>query len=239
LTSKADNIQRSRAGRFRLQNTIRSTPLTATPITPLIIHAQQLGKRFNREWIFRGLSLPFESDKTYAIVGPNGSGKSTLLQILWGQMPPSSGTVTYKKNGKDIESDAVYQYVSIATPYMDLVDEFRLSEQFRFHFTLRKSRNGLSVEQLLKEISMADIGHKYIGNLSSGMKQRVKLALALFTEADAIFLDEPGTNLDEKAFGWYVRQLSKIPSQCLVFIASNQSREYPSDAVIVDITSFK
>jgi ABC-type multidrug transport system ATPase subunit len=71
------------------------------------------------------------------------------------------------------------------------------------------------------------------------MKQRVKLGLALLTQADAIFLDEPGTNLDEKAFSWYLDRLKKLPSDVLVLIASNQAREYPSDAIRLDLTTFK
>ena len=198
-----------------------------------------LGKRFNREWVFRNLSLTFSSGNTYAIVGPNGSGKSTLMQILWGQMPPSSGNITYANGKKELEIDAVYKHVSIAAPYMDLIDEFTLAEQLRFHFKLRQSRFNLSPDQMLGELKLEDFGEKYIGNFSSGMKQRVKLGLAMLTLSDAVFLDEPGTNLDEKAFAWYMALLSRLPENTLLFIASNQAREYPADAIKVDLASFK
>lgn len=198
-----------------------------------------LCKRFNRDWIFRNLTNSFHSGTTYAIVGPNGSGKSTLMQILWGQMPPSSGSVTYTHGNTDIESDTVYKHVSIAAPYMDLIDEFTLAEQLRFHFKLRQSRFNLSPGQMLGELNLEGSGEKYIGNFSSGMKQRVKLGLALLTHADAVFLDEPGTNLDEKNFAWYLELLSRLPKDTLLFIASNQSREYPADALKVDLASLK
>jgi ABC-type multidrug transport system ATPase subunit len=209
------------------------------PISQFAITVDQLSKRFNREWIFKDLCFAFEGGGMYAVVGPNGSGKSTLMQILWGQMLPSSGSVAYSKNGVIIEMESAFKHVTIATPYMDLIDEFTLLEQLRFHFRLRKSRNGLSVDQLLREISMNNNKNKYIGNFSSGMKQRVKLALALFTETDVIFLDEPGTNLDEKAFSWYLRSLEQMAEGRLVFIASNQAKEYPSNAIKVDIMTLK
>lgn len=203
------------------------------------VTANLLGKRFNREWIFRKLSLRFLPGNTYAVIGPNGSGKSTLMQVLWGQMPPSSGRVSYSIGTKEIDAESVYRHVSIAAPYMDLVDEFTLAEQLRFHFKLRRSRFNLKPEQMPAELNLEDFGDKYIGNFSSGMKQRVKLGLAMLTQADALFLDEPGTNLDEKAFRWYLALLSRMPTDTLIFIASNQEREYPADAIKVDLSAFK
>ncbi len=203
------------------------------------IVTQDLGKRFNREWIFRNLSFTFQSGTTYAIIGPNGSGKSTLMQILWGQMPPSTGDIQYYADHTRIDPTYWYRHVALAAPYMDLIDEFTLTEQLHFHFQLRQSRDNMDVPHLLEVLGLEKASKKYIGNFSSGMKQRVKLGLALLTQADAIFLDEPGTNLDEKAFAWYMDLLKNVPSNVLILIASNQSREYPPDAVRLDLTTLK
>lgn len=161
------------------------------------------------------------------------------MQILWGQMPPSTGSIAYSNTKGEIEVDTVYKHVSVATPYMDLIDEFTLSEQLRFHYKLRRSRFDLSPRQVLAELDLENYGNQYIGNFSSGMKQRVKLGLAMMTLSDAVFLDEPGTNLDERAFGWYRDMLARMPSDTLVFIASNQAREYPEDAIRIDLTTVK
>lgn len=203
------------------------------------ISIDSLGKRFNREWIFRNLSVTFEPGKTYAITGPNGSGKSTLLQILWGQVPQTSGTISYSKDGKPIEQENVYRHIAIATPYMDLIDEFTLEEQIRFHFNLKAADRNLSVNEILGAISLQHARDKFIGNFSSGMKQRVKLGLAFFTQADVLFLDEPGTNLDGNAFTWYTEILAKLPPQRLIIIASNQPSEYPDDSIKIDLMGFK
>lgn len=203
------------------------------------ITVDSLSKRFNREWIFRNLSFTFESGNTYAITGPNGSGKSTLLQIVWGQMPQTAGTLRYYINQQPLEIDSVFHHVAIATPYMDLIDELTLAEQLRFHFKMKKSRDNLSIEALMKIMYLYDARDKYIANFSSGMRQRLKLALAFFTDAHAVFLDEPGTNLDNTAFEWYRERLNNLPKECLVMIASNQPAEYPQDAVKLDIMSYK
>src|SRR5690606_7329096 len=111
-----------------------STP-SSSPSFILTCHG--LGKRFNREWIFRRLDFTFQSGNVYAITGPNGSGKSTLLQILWGQSPPTAGTLSYQKDNTVIPVEDVYDHIPIATPYMDLIDEFTLQEQLEFHFKMK------------------------------------------------------------------------------------------------------
>jgi ABC-type multidrug transport system ATPase subunit len=71
------------------------------------------------------------------------------------------------------------------------------------------------------------------------MKQRVKLAMAFHVQADILFLDEPGTNLDSQSLAWYTDQLRNVPPTTIVFIASNQPQEYPSNAQKIDILRFK
>ena len=206
---------------------------------PLTLDVNQLGKRYNREWIFKNLTHTFQPGKTYAITGPNGSGKSTLMQVLWGQLPQSSGTITYSVGGKNIPVEDIFTHVVVAAPYMDLIEELTLEEQLHFHFKMRKPRPGYSIESILENLYMTDSKDKQIANFSSGMKQRVKLGLAFFTDSKIIFLDEPGTNLDEQAFAWYIENLNKVAVDTLVFIASNQKSEYPANAEVIAVSRFK
>jgi ABC-type multidrug transport system ATPase subunit len=203
------------------------------------IQVTNLSKRFNREWIFKNLNYSFKPGKTYAITGPNGSGKSTLLQILWGQLPQTSGSIAYTSSNQTIALEEIFSHVSIATPYMDLIEEFTLEEQLRFHFRMRTMRTGFTLESILEKLYLTHAKDKSISNFSSGMKQRLKLGLAFYTEARVIFLDEPSTNLDDQAFTWYQDNLKQLPKDQLVFIASNQRNEYPDDAEVVDLMDFK
>lgn len=206
----------------------------------LDITVKGLGKRFNREWIFRNLNYTFKPSQIYAITGPNGSGKSTLLQVLWGQLPPSTGALKYTTNSNsEIPIDEIFKHLTIATPYLDLIEEFTLSEHLRFHFKLKSSRAGMNEQEMLEKMKLTSARDKHIANFSSGMKQRVKLGLAFFTQAELIFLDEPTTNLDQEATAWYHEQLRDLPSECTIFIASNQPSEYPPDAQEINILDFK
>ena len=205
----------------------------------LVITVSGLSKRFNREWIFRNLDYTFQPANVYAVTGPNGSGKSTLLQVLWGQLPQSKGELKYSQDNKEIPVDEIYNHLTLATPYLDLIEEFTLSEHLRFHFKLRPSRNQMGEEEIVDRLKLRHAKDKPIANFSSGMKQRLKLGLAFFTQADLIFLDEPTTNLDQEATAWYHEQLQNLPPHCTIFIASNQQSEYPSDAHLINILNYK
>lgn len=202
------------------------------------IETDQLGKRFNRQWIFRDLSLAFESGKVYAITGPNGSGKSTLLQILWGQLPATTGKVRYINNEKPVGVEDVFQHISIAAPYMDLIDEFSLEEMVTFHFKFKRPVSGATTADVIGQMELGHAMGKKVGQFSSGMKQRLKLGLAFCSETSLLFLDEPSTNLDEESIAWYHRQLPKTKER-VVLIASNQADEYPPHAIKIPIHTFK
>ncbi len=202
------------------------------------IEAKDLSKRFNREWIFKSLDFQFTENR-YAIVGPNGSGKSTLLQILWGQMLPSRGEIVYSQHGKTIPADEIFNHVAIATPYLELIDEFTLTEMVDFHFRFKKPRQKKNTKELLELFELSHAHDKTIANFSSGMRQRLKLGLAFNSQVDILFLDEPTTNLDKKAIAWYQQQLAALPAETMAIIASNQEHEYPATATKLDILSYK
>jgi ABC-type multidrug transport system ATPase subunit len=203
------------------------------------IVANQLAKRFDREWIFRNFSHEFNPTTTYALVGPNGSGKSTLMQLLWGQMVPTTGSLEFLIDEKKIDITEVYKHISIATPYMDLIDDFTAEEIVKFHFRFKSSRQPLSSLEILDWMRLAHAKNKIIRDFSSGMRQRLKLGLAFMTLSQAVFLDEPTTNLDKEAIKWYWENLQQLPNDCLVLIASNQEEEYPSTAQKIDILQYK
>jgi len=205
----------------------------------MTIEAENLGKRFNREWIFKDLTFSFQTGNTYAVTGPNGSGKSTLMQVLWGQMPSSAGRLCYKNQNQTIPVEEIFPHLSIATPYMDLIDEFTLSEMLHFHFKFKSVRQGKSMDELMEMMELPASKDKLISNFSSGMRQRLKLALAFYSDTSLLFLDEPTTNLDRKSIDWYTKNLHALPGDILVFIASNQEHEYPATAKKIDILDFK
>ncbi|MES2387307.1 MAG: ATP-binding cassette domain-containing protein, partial [Bacteroidota bacterium] len=141
-----------------------------------------LSKRFASEWIIRDFSLELRPGSPVALTGPNGSGKSTLLQMAAGYMPPTTGTVTYHMAGKPVSPDDVFKYIGIAAPYMELIEEFTLPELINFHNTFKPLAPELNAKAFAERLQIGFFPGKPVKNYSSGMKQRVKLGLALFSD---------------------------------------------------------
>lgn len=189
------------------------------------IVAENLGKRFNFNWIFRNLNFTFQSGNAYAIIGPNGSGKSTLLQILSASTLYSEGTLKYSLENMDIPPDKIFRQVVLAAPYLELVEEFTLLEQLHFHFQFKKLKPGLNLSELPEKLWLEKALHKEIKYFSSGMKQRLKLGLAFFSDTPILLLDEPTSNLDRTGIDWYKENIH-LQKNRLVIIGSNQEEEY-------------
>jgi len=186
----------------------------------------QAGKKFRREWIFHDLEYQFELGNSYAITGPNGSGKSTLLQSISGVLPLSKGKLTYQNNNTEIPIELIYKEIIFVAPYMDLIEEFTLQEFLKFHFAFKPLRKDVTLDSILEMLFLTDSKSKEIKFFSSGMRQRLKLGLAFFSEVPVILLDEPTTNLDQKGVLWYHEHIQQILQERLVIIASNQAHEY-------------
>lgn len=187
------------------------------------------GKRFNREWIFKNLNATFLSGKAYAITGPNGSGKSTLLQCLAGSIQLNSGSVLIQHSSEEksfeISPENLYQYISVCAPYLELVEEMTALELLVFHQQFKDLRSGLTVTNILNEIGLSKAGNKQIRHYSSGMKQRIKLAQAIFADTPILLLDEPCTNLDKDGYALYHQLINRYCQEKLVIICSNEEAE--------------
>jgi ABC-type multidrug transport system ATPase subunit len=205
----------------------------------MIISTSNLGKRFNREWIFKGLTAEFSTGNVYAIIGPNGSGKSTLMRVIWGQEPQSEGVIQYNNNGHTIDLDQIFNHISIVAPYMDLVEELTLKEHIEFHFRFKKPVADPDASSILKKMDLEHASDKPIRQFSSGMKQRLKLGLAFCSSSEVLFLDEPTTNLDSVAIQWYFSNLLEIQSKKLILIATNQSSDLPNGAIDINLSDLK
>ncbi|MAN85497.1 MAG: ABC transporter ATP-binding protein [Algoriphagus sp.] len=191
----------------------------------LKIQLEEASKRFQYEWIFKNLDLSLQSGDSLAITGSNGSGKSTLLKCIAGSIPLSSGKISFLKDKPILDSDW-FRFLTIAAPYLELPEEFSLKEVLQFHFKFKKPKSNLSLEEMLQILYLEQHMNKPISQFSSGMKQRLKLGLALFSDVDLVLLDEPTSNLDKKGINWYLEMVEKFAQNQILIVCSNESREY-------------
>ncbi len=191
------------------------------------INLNAVGKKFQHKWIFREINATLNSGDIVSVTGNNGSGKSTFLKILSGHLSPNKGDVTYfDSNKKKIDRDDVYQYLTFAAPYINLMSRLNLKENIDLYLKFKSLQSGLDGDRLIDLMQLKHAAHKELRFYSSGMQQRVKLALAICAESSILLLDEPTTNLDKEGMSWYTATLKKFSQNRLVVIASNEERDF-------------
>lgn len=187
----------------------------------LSIQLTGVSRRYGWQWIFRDLDATFSSGTTYAICGHNGSGKSTLLRLLSTMESPNEGSRTFMMDGNEITD--VVPYLSFSAPYMEVPDHLTVREMIDFHGRFKQLT--ASADDLIQDLQLEKSAHKYMHNLSSGQRQKVKLALAICNTDPLLLLDEPGTNLDESNYSWFADKIRRYQADKLICIATNESRD--------------
>lgn len=201
------------------------------------ISLRKVGRKYNFEWIFKGIDFDFTENKPVAVLGSNGSGKSTLMHLLTGHMLPSAGEIAFSHDGAIVPPDWVYNLVSMSGPYLELIEEFTLDELLAFHTRFRRFRNQLSIDDVVQISMLENSRNKPIRYYSSGMKQRVRLSLALLSDSKIVLLDEPAANLDRRGIDWY-RSLVAQHSQDRVLVVCSNSQadehDFCQESLLVD-----
>lgn len=191
------------------------------------ITLEKISKKFNYEWIFREVNYTFESGNAYVILGANGSGKSTLMQIVAGNLLPTSGKISFLNGTEEIAQDLIYRQVSVSAPYLEVIEEFTLAEILEFQRKFKPFRDKLTDSQIIEITGLSRVKNKPIRYFSSGMKQRVKLALAILSDTKVVLLDEPASNLDKQGVEWYQQLAGSFSNERIFIVCSNsQNHEY-------------
>ncbi|MFN5620457.1 MAG: ATP-binding cassette domain-containing protein [Flavobacteriales bacterium] len=204
------------------------------------IELHHTGKKYQREWIFREVNAQWKSGARIAIVGGNGSGKSTLAQIVSGFLSSSEGEVSWNLHQSNITRDKLYTHVSLCTPLMQLWDDFTLAENFELLSRFKATRGQLTLAEFAAMIGLEHVKHRTLKHYSSGMRQRVKLGLAILADTPLLILDEPCSHLDASAISWYQQLLeSHAENRTIIVASNNDTQELFLCTEQIDITSYK
>lgn len=198
------------------------------------ILATNLSKKFRKEFVIRDFSHQFKAGNSYAITGPNGSGKSTLLQLIAQFTLPNSGKIEMT----GIDPELVYTQITYAAPYVELIEEYTLTEHLAILVKNNYLHSSIDINTLEEFIDLQPGRFKLIKNYSSGMRQKIKLGFALLSERPVLLLDEPTTNFDEQAKQWFFNRLNDQRHK-LIIIASNELREIEFCSEKIAIVEFK
>jgi len=198
------------------------------------------GKKFGRDWIFRNISMEIVSAEKIVILGLNGSGKSTLLQALTGYLSLNEGELIYYNNHQKIEEEYQYKLISLASPYLELVEDFTLEEQIEHAAIYKPFLNGLTTDNIIALSGLSSHKNKFIQLFSSGMKQRLKLTVAILADTPILLLDEPTTNLDATVINWYKNLIKDYAMHKTIIVCSNSIKdEYDFCERVITMEDYK
>ena len=108
-----------------------------------------------------------------------------------------------------------------------------------FHQQFKIFTGHRSIDEIIDEIQLTGSKHKQIRDFSSGMKQRVRLAQAIFSDVPVVLLDEPCSNLDQQGIELYKNLVLKYSNDRIIIISSNDPQEYSFCDEIFAMNDFK
>lgn len=187
-------------------------------MSQLRVELEGVGKVYGSQRIFADISLELESGTIQGIKGHNGSGKSTLLRIISGFISPSKGSVRYIADGKELDVSVWPSRIAYCAPYLELIPALGLQEMVDLHFSFRDVLPGQSADMVIAELGFDPA--KPVSDYSSGMYQKLKLALCMLTDAPLLLLDEPTANFDENGKEWYASMMERYAKDRIVVVAS-------------------
>ena len=195
----------------------------------LRISARGLRMAFNRRTIFAGIDFSVGHGETLLVAGRNGSGKSTLVKILCGLLTPTGGKVEMTGK-KPLDVHARRGQIGLVAPYLQVYDEFSAMENMRLTMALRGLLSDDGAHRSLLERLALDVRRSDpVRGFSSGMKQRLKYALALSHRPSVLVLDEPMANLGTDGMAIVRTIMEEQHEKGILVVATND----PSDVTAV------
>ena len=173
------------------------TGLRLCPLNTLRLQISNLGHRYGGRKLFQGVNLDAAAGTVVAVLGPNGTGKSTFLKIVAGLLTPWQGTVSLSLDGAALTGEKRRHIIGMTAPDMALYQELSGAENLAFFASLRGlNPDTAMLRSSLEKVGLKGRGRDLVSDYSSGMRQRLRLAVAQLGSPRLLLLDEPSSNLD-------------------------------------------
>ncbi len=181
-----------------------------------------VGHRFAREWVLRGVRAVLEPGTLFHIAGPNGSGKTTLLRILAGVLAPREGELRW--GGARLAGGRLQDFRARAALHLTqpaLYAGLSVAENLDFFESLTgRGADSRARGEILAALGIDGISGKRVASLSDGQRQRVSLARVFLARREYLFLDEPFAHLDDEGASALSRLIERQVSEgCVVAVA--------------------
>jgi polar amino acid transport system ATP-binding protein len=216
-------------------------------MSEVVMHAEDVHKRFGRLEVLKGISLEVTKGETVCIIGPSGSGKTTFIRCINHLEKIDSGRITVnghligyrQRNGKLVEDSEA----SIAGQRKEIGMVFQRFNLFPHKTALGniieapvrvnsvpKERAIAEAEALLARVGLADKRDVYPGKLSGGQQQRVAIARALAMKPALMLFDEPTSALDPEVIGEVLTVMEELAHEGMTMIVVTHEMGFAREA---------
>jgi ABC-2 type transport system ATP-binding protein len=185
-----------------------------TQLNDFAIEIKDLKKHFKEVKAVDGVSLKIKKGELFSILGPNGAGKTTLVRMLTTVLTPTAGDAYINSHSILTEKKEIVKEIGVCPQTITIYDVLHAEENVEFVALMHGIPYKVAKEKakkLLEDFGIA--GRKdWSKRFSGGMKRRLNLAMALVSDPDILFLDEPTAGLDPQArrLVWdFIRDLKK------------------------------
>lgn len=193
----------------------------------ICIEIKSVTKKYDDKILFQNLSFSLNSGECLGITGANGSGKSTLLKIIAGLIQPSSGHVAIKHAGLALDSEQRWPYIGMVSPEMQIYEALSGNENIMFFTGARGLKTTpAEADWFCNQTGLGQKAEEFVHMYSTGMKQRLKLALLLSVNAPIWLLDEPSSHIDPEGKQVVLKLITDAMRQGKsIVLASNDEAE--------------
>jgi heme exporter protein A len=194
---------------------------------PLVeLRLENVSKRFGARTVLTNVCAEVRTGETLLVTGHNGSGKSTLVSIIAGLLRPDRGRVQYLRSGKPVAEDERRRFLALVQPDLTLYPELTALENLEFFARVRGlAWDSPSGGALLERVGLGGRGRDLVGTFSSGMRVRLKYAVALQPEPGILLLDEPTAMLDQSGVALVEQVISEQRGRGVLVLATNDPNE--------------
>lgn len=200
------------------------------------IEVDGITKTFGDRKVLKDINFAISAPNSVGITGHNGSGKSTLMKILAQIISPTRGKVTVKRDEKPLPDDRHLEIIKMVAPEMALYEMLSAYENLEFFAKLASVPMPRSEQdRLLALMGLAGRGADMVGAYSSGMKQRLKYAVALLANPDILLLDEPTSNLDDEGKAIVIDIMARQKQDKILIIATNEHEDLGRVASVIEL----
>ena len=163
------------------------------------IEIKELHKSFGDKEAVKGLSLSIGHHELFGLLGVNGAGKTTTIRMICCLLKPTSGEILVEGKSVNESPTTIKKLINLSPQETTIAEGLTVKENLMLMaglYGLKPKRAAENVERIIKDFNLEEIAGDKAKTLSGGWQRRLSIAMALVTEPEILFLDEPTLGLD-------------------------------------------